>query len=290
MRRELFRDQERLVWEAGGNQSAPALVLLPAWPLDSRLWANLAARLEVDYRLLRIEWRGCSPGDPPETGAAAFANWSSSAAAPPLTPAELAADVSAICDCENLDSAVFIGCSLGGYVLYECLRQFPRRIRAAVICDARPEADADGGEARRTADALLLSEAAHGGAESARSAWCARLLPRLLGATSLARRPEVVRQLREWIASRSILAAVRLNQGMALRRDSRDLLPSLRLPVQILAGEEDALWPASQVRQTAAALPGARRGFIPQAGHLPMLENPGPFEELLLAFLRPLTK
>ncbi len=289
MRRAIEAPGGRVFYSLEGGEAAPALLLLHAWPLDGRLWSAAARRLSTRYRVLRPDWRGCAPEDGCEHGSAPFQGRSRPEDWPPVTPADLAMDVAAILTAEAIDSVIAAGCSLGGYVLYELLRQFPERIRAAAICDARPEADADHGEARRQADAELLAEAGRAGAEPARANWRERLLPRLLGETTRARRPEVASRLAGWLAERSIAAAVRLNQGMARRRDQRPLLPTLRLPVTILAGEEDALWPAAEVRQTAAATPGAELQFIPQAGHLPMLENPAAFDPALDEFLQTVT-
>lgn len=284
LRRNLRTQQGSFYYQSDGDSHLPALVLLHAWPWDGRLWAEAASRLAPRFYVLRPDWRGCAPENEFERDRAAFqasarVSWS------PLAPSQLAADVTALLDAERIDSAIVAGCSLGGYVLYELLRHFPARLRAAILCDSRPEADADGVASRRQADAQLVAEAVQYGPDRARVLWSERLIARQLGTSSRERRPAIARRLREWAAQRSLIAAIRLNRGMALRCGQTDLLPALKLPVLVMTGEEDAIWPEADARQTAAAIPGATLSIVPQAGHLPMLENPEPFQAALERFL-----
>ncbi len=289
MRRHLQPRQGSLFYEIEGDPHRPALMLLHPWPWDGRVWAEEAQRLQSRYCVLRPDWPGCAPEEDIEQDAASFqdpalSHWV------PLAPAELAGAVVSLLNAESIETAIVAGCSLGGYVLYELLRLVPARVRAAVICDSRPEADADGGESRRQADAQLIAEAARFGPHRARELWSERLIARQLGATTRERRPAVVQRLRVWALQRSLIGAIRLNRGMALRRGQASLLPSCKLPVLVIAGEEDAIWPQADVRQTAAAIPGASLSLIPEAGHLPMLENPAPFQAALDRFLQSVTR
>ena len=63
--------------------------------------------------------------------------------APVLTMAQLATDVLALLDHLKIPTALFAGCSIGGYVLLEIWRQAPERVRGlAFICSkAQPDAE-----------------------------------------------------------------------------------------------------------------------------------------------------
>ena len=72
---------------------------------------------------------------------------------------------------------------------------------------------------------------------------------------------------------------------MADRRDSADLLGSIRCPTLVLAGNEDAFILVSEAERMASQIPGAELAVIRQAGHLVNLEQPAVFLSVLERFL-----
>jgi pimeloyl-ACP methyl ester carboxylesterase len=56
------------------------------------------------------------------------------------------------------------------------------------------------------------------------------------------------------------------------------------MPVLLSVGEEDAPCLAA-TRRLAEVIPQARQQVLPDAGHMPMLEDPGGFVQTLEAFL-----
>jgi 3-oxoadipate enol-lactonase len=74
-------------------------------------------------------------------------------------------------------------------------------------------------------------------------------------------------------------------RGLAARPDSRDLLPTIDVPVLVIVGEHDALTPPADSQLLAEGIPRARLVTIDQAGHMSNLENPEAVNSALLAFL-----
>ncbi len=280
MTHQITSAQGSLFWEEDG--AGPPLVLLHAFPLDARMWAEEAGRLAGRYRVLRPYWRGCDLQTRAEDS---IPNVQDLAHNQPVTPADLAEDVALILQAALAAPAIAVGCSLGGYVLYNFMRRHAELVRALVICDGRPQADPDGGAARRQADQVLLEQIRAQGLAAARAAWCERMLARILGPYSQRQRPELLARLRGWISQRSLAAVLRLNQGMALREDGSAVLAEISVPTLLLAGAEDALWPENEMRAVAAAVAGAQAAVIPQAGHLAPIENPEAFHDVLDRFL-----
>lgn len=60
----------------------------------------------------------------------------------------------------------------------------------------------------------------------------------------------------------------------------------LRLPTLGIAGSDDGSTPPDLVRETVELIPGARFELIRRAGHLPHIEQPAHFSELLGSFLK----
>jgi 2-succinyl-6-hydroxy-2,4-cyclohexadiene-1-carboxylate synthase len=72
--------------------------------------------------------------------------------------------------------------------------------------------------------------------------------------------------------------------GTGAMPDQRPRLPSLRLPVLLLHGEEDAKF-ATFHAEMARLLPRATRREVPQSGHAVPLENPADLAEIIKSFL-----
>ena len=68
--------------------------------------------------------------------------------------------------------------------------------------------------------------------------------------------------------------------------DLTDVLPTVRVPTQLIWGALDARSPLSVAREFERRIPGAQLAVIPQCGHVSNLEAPGRFNELVRGFLR----
>lgn len=77
-----------------------------------------------------------------------------------------------------------------------------------------------------------------------------------------------------------------VRQGLFTRTvDNHDLLPTLRKPVYITHGRDDAIVLLAAAEQHAAAIPHAQTSFYPQIGHSPFWEDPERFNRELRAFV-----
>ncbi|MGH3094201.1 MAG: alpha/beta fold hydrolase, partial [Gaiellaceae bacterium] len=93
--------------------ASPTVLLLHAFPLDARMWEPHQAALEsAGYAVTAPNL----PGEPPEVGFDAWAR---------RTLADVAGEL------------VPVGCSMGGYLVFELWRQAPERIRALALLDTR---------------------------------------------------------------------------------------------------------------------------------------------------------
>jgi 3-oxoadipate enol-lactonase len=70
------------------------------------------------------------------------------------------------------------------------------------------------------------------------------------------------------------------------RPDQRELFGSIRVPVLVVAGAEDATFPVAEARAMADAIPGARLHVLEDTAHLAALENPGQVNALIADFIR----
>jgi pimeloyl-ACP methyl ester carboxylesterase len=192
----------------------------------------------------------------------------------------VADDVARLLDAEGIRSAVVVGSSMGGYAALSFARRHPRRVAGLVLSATRGDADTAEAAAQREhfAQAIVRSE-------EDRRQLLAASLPALVGATTHAERPAVVKRVYADAAKASPEALAWAQRAIALRREAFDVLRGARVPAAVIAGEEDALVSPAESRKVAAALPLGRLVTVPRAGHLPALEEPVAFNAALMSTL-----
>lgn len=229
--------------------SSDPVVLLHAFPLDSRMWDGL--RPALGDRLV-------TPDLPGFGGAPA-------ASEPDLRLA--AWGVLATLDRLGVRRAVVGGCSMGGYVAMALLRIARSRVSGLALINTKASADTEAARANRHAMAAR--------AEADGIGWLAdEMRTNLLGETTRSSRPEVEATLRGLVADQPPAAVAWAQRAMAARQDSLDVLREADIPALILRGDEDTLIPRDEAVAMADALPKATFVELPGAGHLAPLEVP----------------
>lgn len=243
------------------------VMFLHAFPLNRTMWDGEIAGLlnEQRYRLVSLDWRGFGESDAPSSGEIS-------------TMDTLARDVVALMDHLGIEQAVLCGLSMGGYVVFACLRHYAPRIAGLILADTRPAADPPGRQASREEVARI--------AETQGSAAIADLqLPRLISDYTRQRNPQVETHVRQMINSATQSGIAAASRGMARRADSTDLLTGITCPTLVITGQDDALIPLSEAQEYAECISGAQCVVIPNAGHLSNLEQPDVFLAAVSNFL-----
>jgi 3-oxoadipate enol-lactonase len=111
------------------------------------------------------------------------------------------------------------------------------------------------------------------------------LVPKLLCDATRAGKPDVVAHLRTQIIGNSVGSIVGALTALMTRADSTPMLPTLRIPVQIIVGDQDMLTPPALSEQMHHDIPGSELAVIPGAGHMSNMEQPGAFNDALGGFL-----
>jgi len=251
--------------ERGEGPEDP-VILLHAFPLNSRMWAPQTEALAGHRRIIMPDYPGFgkSPRPPAQPDVRYYAE-----------------QVGELLDNVKLERVVLGGLSMGGYVVFACLRLFPERVSALLLANTRPEPDAeDAREARR--------ETAHRVAEEGVEVLPKLQMERLLARETLDNEKDIVEFVRGMILESSPDGVVAALGAMRERPDSTDLLEKINVPTLVVGGAEDALSTPEIMGGMAGKIPDSRQVTLPKVGHLSNLEAPKGFNAVLREFLEEL--
>jgi len=257
----LSSDDAEIFYEIQGH--GPAVVLLHPFPAHHEFWLPVIPALESRYRLILPDLRGHGNSD---------------IGYGPALMAKHATDVVRVMDAAGVGKAAFIVCSIGGYIVFEILRRFRPRVSALALCNTRPQADVPEARANRLKAAETVLE--QGSEQFLRG-----MIPKLLGATTVSSRPDLVEGALRMMRKMSPEDISLVQRGMAERVDSVRDLEHINLPTLIVIGEEDTLSTGADGELMRQCIPGSRLKIIPKAGHYAPWERPEAVAPLLRQFL-----
>jgi len=241
------------------------LLFIHGYPLNRTLWEPQIDDLSYTTRVLTVDLRGHGESDP----------------MPGPYPMDMLAD-----DCISLLDAlgittpiVICGLSMGGYVTFAFYRRYAARVAGLILTATRAGADSSESKANRDKSAVLAQEK---GADVIAEA----MLPRLLSPKTLTARLDLVDRVRKIMRGISVEGIVGDLTGMRDRLDSTPLLTQINIPTLIIYGADDQIIPLSEVEFIHQAIINSELKIIPDAGHLPNLEQPELFNQVVKEFTK----
>jgi pimeloyl-ACP methyl ester carboxylesterase len=238
--------------------AGPAVVLIHAGVADSRMWDPQWAAWQTRFALTRLDLRGFGRSGPP------------------LGSFSHAADVLRVLDAVAIERALVVGASFGGLVALDLAAAHPERIAGLVLADA-PLPGVDWSDEMRgffaAEDAAFEKGALEAATEVNVEFW--------VGSASDA----VQAAIREQQLNAFRLQADVEGDDSLLTEDLPGALAMLDVPTLVLTGEDDKADFQAIADHLVATLPRARRAAVAGAGHLPSLERPAAFDEIVLPFL-----
>ena len=203
----------------------------------------------------------------------------------------------------GIEAATIMGISFGGTVALTCAALFPEATtRCIAIATRAMGEEVAGQEAADETDQLIARHADAPWFAEARVVWddwtkrvlatddarevdamMATVLPLY---TAYPERFEVQRMIEMWRRESAInLDAIKVwESGLWQRIDIRPLLPQVRAPTLVLAGELDPLCGPAQARALGAALPHGTVVIVPDSGHFLGVESPVEFRTAIFTF------
>lgn len=252
----------------GDSGSGQPIVFLHAFPLNRTMWTEQEAALSSQFRVITVDLRGHGESDAPL--------WHYSLD-------QTAEDICALLDHLSIAQALFVGLSMGGYLLMAFYRKYAHRVKGMVLADTRAQADTPEGKAGR----FQMAQIAY---KQGPSAIADIMIPKLLSPATIQTRPEIAQRVRTMIERNQISGIAGNLMAMAERPDSAPLLQQIACPTQIIVGELDQATPPADAKLMAEQIPHARLAIIPRAAHLANLEQPEAFTRLIEEFSSELKK
>lgn len=251
-------DDVALHYAESGDPEGSAVIFANSLGTDFRLWDDVVRLLPRSLRLIRYDKRGHGLSSCPPA---------------PYSMGALIHDAERLLDHLSVSECVFVGLSIGGMIAQGLTAKRPDLVRALVLSNTGAKIGT-----RAMWDERIAAVRA-GGIEALADS----ILERWFSAdfrstdTLTAWRNMLIRQPVEGYA------------GCAAAISGTDFMTStsgLTLPTLGIAGSEDGSTPPDLVRETVALIPGSRFELVRGAGHLPCVESPGEYSDMLVSFMK----
>jgi 3-oxoadipate enol-lactonase len=247
-----FRD-ENPGWER-------TFVFVNSLGTDLRIWDDVVADYAGEFRVMRYDLRGHGLSDAP---------------AGPYSIGDHVGDLAALLDVHEIRGAIIVGLSVGGMIAQALAAKLPDLASLLVLCDTAhkigtPDMWNARIEAVRTGGLASIADA---------------VLERWFSSEFRRSRPADLAGYRNMLTRTP--ADGYIGTCMTLRdTDLTTMASRLTQPTLCLVGEEDGATPPALVRSLSELIPNAAYETIPNAGHLPCIEQPKSLSLRIESFVR----
>jgi len=232
------------------------ILLLHGLALDKRIWSPVVAAYASQARFITPDLRG---------------HGKSSVGKADGTLGQIADDLLALLDAQDLPKVCLLGHSMGGYIALEFAARYPQRLASLVLLTSNIRADAPEKQKGRLEDAQKVLD---GGVPAFAAGMASRLT----------RDPFLADQLRTQMETIDPAGLSNILIAIANRPDQRGLLPTLKIPVLAIAGAEDQISAPAFAVEAADLAARGHKLVLPGVGHMPMLENPLALGAAIISF------
>ena len=264
--------------EGSTDPNAPVVVLSNSILVNWNIWdrfvdAFLARKENQRYRVVRYLTRGRR----------------SASGEQPVTVDLLASDVADLLEALRVSpkAARLIGVSLGGVTVLNTSLLYPERVAAFIACDTNSSAP----ESNRKAwgDRVAMSEQEGSTDPETNEPIVGEQLAeittrRWFVPESYETQPEVLAPVKEAVRTNSLKGFAHSVNALCAY-DIRERMASATVPGLFVAGANDGVLPQTMQKMAEDLKGDAELKIIDKAGHLPMVEQPEAFAEVVTEFL-----
>lgn len=248
----------RLHYRVDGPADGPTVVFSNSLGTDMRLWDPILPLLPPGLRIIRYDKRGHGLSSCPPA---------------PYSMGALVGDVEKLMDHLDVKDCVFVGLSIGGLIAQGLAVKRLDLIRAMVISNTGAKIGTT--EIWDDRIAGVRAGGIDGLADAVMERWFSADFRKT---TEL----ELWRNMLTRTEDEGYVGCSHAISGS----DFYATTASLRLPTLGIAGSEDGATPPDLMRETTDLVPGSKFHLIRKAGHLPCVEKPEEYAQVLTDFLK----
>lgn len=178
----------------------------------------------------------------------------------------------------GISRTVVAGLSMGGQIVMELYHAYPALFRAMILADTFAAAETPAGKLQHNAAADRLVREGMG-------PYADEVLPRMITPQNIVEQPRVAGQVLHMMRTTSPAGAAAALRGRAERRDFREMLTRVEVPALVIVGREDAFTSVRDAEDMHKRISGSHLAVIDRAGHMPNLEQPERFNQVVNGFL-----
>jgi 3-oxoadipate enol-lactonase len=258
--RFLLSDGRRIGYLTRG--AGPVIAFLHPVGLCGSFWDSVVAELESDFRLIAIDLPGHGESDVPRF---------------PFSLDDAAQDVTELLTVLGRPPCILVGCSMGGMIAQGVALHAPSLLRGLVLSNTSHQ---------RTDAARKMLELRAASALNGMPTVHDETIERWFSPEFRTRKPEVVTSASRWLLQADPVVHAWSWQAIAsLSYDQR--LAGVTVPAMVLAGAQDRSVSSAATEALKAILPYSCQ-YVFDAGHLPPLEVPKEYAQILRDFAQKL--
>lgn len=256
------------LWEPTTPTARAPVLLVHGWGAAGGYWRSTARDLSETRPVLVPDLPGTGRSQPVQRPQGLF---------------EQTASLERILDELGLDRVALVGHSMGSAMALLVAERCPQRVERLVLtslCLFTSEAE------KRLFRLISLGFSLSLGVRRlslAKSRWFGNMLASRYFHRSPSD-PSVIDQIHRDFLALDEASAVACARGATDRAIDR-AAARVRAPTLLIAGRQDDLMPTANVAYTARTIPGCQVQWIDRCGHLPMVEQPRAYLEILRGFL-----
>jgi 3-oxoadipate enol-lactonase len=240
------------------------LLFIHGYPLSRKIWLPQLTGLSDKAKMISIDLRGHGESFPFEGT---------------YSMDLLADDCKRLLDEIGIESPIVVcGLSMGGYVTMSLYRKYPGVFKGMILTSTKPGSDSAEGKANRD---IAINDAFEHGANYIAD----NMLQKIVSPITFLTKADLLNNIHTIMAGTSINGIIGALQGMKERPDSTIILSQAKCPVLIIHGEDDRLIPVKDAELMHQDIPSSQFVVIPHAGHLPNLEQPDSFNQVIRDFI-----
>lgn len=245
------------------------LVLIYGYGGHSELWFRQIPILSKKYRVIAFDNRGVGRSDKPDT---------------PYTMAMMAGDIAGLLDIIGIHAAHIFGISMGGMIAQHFALNYPQRVLSLILgctyCGGAHSIQPEPESLAALFDFERLGKMTP--EEAVRQA-----MPFCYSQKFINRNPGIIdRRVAKQLEYPTPGHGFTRQAEAIMGHDTYELLPNIRLPTLVIAGDNDRLIPVENSRILASRIPEAELVIMEGAGHEFFIENAEETNKKVLDFLR----